>query len=236
MTGWRRTPVLAALAAAALLAVAAATAAASAPGARPAAPRVLATGDSMITFVDRELRLLLGPAGAARVVSDIRNATGVTKPWLLDWRAHARRQALRHRPRIVVATMGANDVHPIRGVRCCGARWSRFYAARIEQLVREWRRAGVRHVYWLTLPIQAHARLEPLFTAVNRAVLRVRGVRVVDVRPIVNPGGHYVSEMEVAPGDVRQIRSEDGVHLWHAGARLVAEAVAARLRADGLVR
>jgi hypothetical protein len=71
---------------------------------------------------------------------------------------------------------------------------------------------------------------------VNAAIERARRIRVVDVRPIVNPGGLYHHELEVAPGDVQQIRYEDGVHLWWPGARLVADAVLARLRADGALR
>jgi len=198
-------------------------------------PRILATGDSMMKLTPGGLIAQLHPSGLAEIRTDIRVATGLTKPWMLVWREHAARQARRYRPDVVLAIMGANDVHPIRGVRCCSARWSRRYATRIEQVARAWRRGGVRRVYWLTLPIQAHARLEPVFSAVNRAVERARGIRVIDTRPVVTPGGRYVHELEVAPGDVRQIRAADGVHLWHAGARLVVDAIVARLRADGVI-
>jgi hypothetical protein len=207
-------------------------------GAAPAhaAPRLLVTGDSMITFVDDLLKTDLRASGEARVRTDRRVATGLAKPWLLNWFKHARRQVRRFHPDVVVATMGANDIHPIRGARCCGRAWIRHYARRIGRLARIWRRGGAREVYWLTLPIQLHARLEPLFTGVDAAVERARGVEVIDVRPIVNPGGVYVHELETAPGVVEQIRFDDGVHLWWPGARLVADAVLARLRGDGALR
>jgi hypothetical protein len=225
--------------AAVLVVAAASSAAGAAPAAAAApareAPRVLATGDSMLMYTDRVLRARLHASARARVISDIRVATGLAKPWLLHWDAHAAWQARRHRPDVVLATMGANDIHPIGRSPCCSARWAAAYAGRIGRLARVWRRGGARRVYWLTLPIQAHARLEPLFTAVNRAVERAPDVRVIDVRPIVNPGGAYHHELEVAPGDVRQIRFEDGVHLWWPGAELVADAVIARLEADGVI-
>ena len=221
----------------ALAAVACAAAlAAPAPPAHAAPLRILATGDSMLMLTDRVLRRTLEPTGRARVISAIHAATGLTKPWLLDWPRHAATQVRRHRPDVVLVTMGANDVHPIDGAPCCGGRrWVARYAAHIERLTKVWRRGGVRRVYWLTLPIQAHARLAPVFTGVNAAIARAR-VAVFDVRPIVNPGGRYVHEVEVAPGVVEQIRSADGVHLWWAGARLVAGGIIERLRADGLLR
>jgi hypothetical protein len=201
-----------------------------------AAPRLLVTGDSMIMFTDRLLQRTLHASGEAVVKRDVRVATGMTKPWMLQWPKHAARQARRHRPDVVIATMGANDVHPIGDVRCCGKRWVRLYAREIEKTARSWRRGGARRVYWLTLPIQLHARLEPVFSGVNAAVERARGIRVFDVRPIVNPGDAYHHTLETAPGIVEQIRYEDGVHLWWPGARLVADALIARLRADGVLR
>ena len=58
---------------------------------------------------------------------------------------------------------------------------------------------------------------------------------MIDAYALLTPDGVFVEEMETSPGVVEQIRSEDGVHLWHAGARLVATTVTARLQADGVV-
>jgi hypothetical protein len=222
--------------AASLGALALAAPAAPAMQPSPAPPRILITGDSMIMYTDALLRRTLHAQDEARVVVARHVATGLAKPWLLEWHKHAALQMRRHRPETVIASMGANDIHPIGRAACCGPAWAARYAARIERLARAWKRGGARRVYWLTLPIQAHARLEPLFSGVNAAVERARGIRVIDVRPIVNPGGLYHHELEVAPGVIQQIRYEDGVHLWWPGARLVAEAVIARLRLDGALR
>jgi hypothetical protein len=198
-------------------------------------PRILVTGDSMLMYTDRVLQTRMRASGQARIVRDLRVATGLAKPWLLDWDRHAAAQMRRHRPDVVLVAMGANDIHPIGRSPCCGPAWVERYAGRIGRLARVWRRGGARHVYWATLPIQAHARLEPLFTGVNRAVERASDVEVVDVRPVVNPGGLYHHTLEVAPGVVRQIRYEDGVHVWWAGAALLADAIVARLVADAVI-
>ena len=218
----------------ALLATLALLLAAAAPAAA-AEPRILATGDSMMMYVDRELRAALAPAGRATVLSDIRVATGLTKPHLFDWQAYGKRQVRRKRPDVVVATMGINERFPIGRARCCGKRWRSRYAKRIARLSRTWRRGGVERVYWLTLPEPVPGFLTPIVTGVNAAVRRARRIGVIDTRPILTPDGVFVLEAETAPGVVEKIRFDDGVHLWWPGARLVAAAIVARLEADGVL-
>jgi hypothetical protein len=209
----------------ALLAVAAPAASAG------EAPRILATGDSMMMLTDRQLRDAL--AGRAHVSSDVRAATGLTKPHLFDWQHYARRQMTRRRPDVVVAAMGANEAFPIGRAKCCGRRWSIRYARRVERLARAWRRHGAAAVYWLTLPEPVASFITPRIRGVNRAVRLARGIRLVDAYALLTPDGVFVREMETSPGVVEQVRSEDGVHLWWPGARIVAAEIVRRLEADG---
>ena len=211
---------------------------AAVPAAAQARPlRVLVTGDSMMLLTDRYLKQTLTAAGA-QVRTEIHVATGVTKPDLLDWAALARRQAERRRPDVVIATMGANDGYPIRGARCCGARWTARYATRIRRLMRSWSREGHTRVYWLTLPAPDDVELGRQFDAVNRAVTRaaapIPSAAIVDLRPVITPTGGFQPRMAI-DGVEQQIRSDDGVHLWWPGARLAADTIVARLRADGVV-
>jgi uncharacterized protein len=201
----------------------------AAPMAEARPLRVLVTGDSMMLLTDRYLKRDL----PASVHVDIRVSTGLSRPELLDWHALAQRQTRRYRPDVVIATMGANDGWPIRGAECCGARWTARYATRARRLLRAWSPA---RVYWLTLPAPDDVELGRQFEAVNRAVIRaaLRTAAVVDLRPVITPSGGF--EPRMAIGDVvQQIRSADGVHLWWPGARLAADAIVARLRADGVV-
>ena len=214
-----------------LVAVVALLAAAPAAAADPL--RVLATGDSMMLLTDRELGRAL--AGRALVMRDVRVATGLTKPYLIDWHGYAGRQADRRRPDVVVMAMGANDGFRLAGARCCKGVWVDRYARQIERVARAWRVRGARAVYWLTLPAPVPGFLTPRFQGVNAAVERAASITVVDTRPLLTPQGRFVSEAETSPGVVEKIRSDDGVHLWWPGARLVARAIVARMEADGLL-
>ena len=208
-------------------------AAAAAAPANAAAPRIVATGDSMMMLIDRQLRAALQPTGRARVFVDVRPATGLTKPHLFDWVHYAPRQMRRRRPDVVVAAMGANEEFPIGRAKCCGPRWRVRYARRVERLSRQWRRGGARAVYWLTLPEPIPSFLTRRIAGVNAALPLARGIRLIDARSIITPDGVFVSEAETSPGVVEKIRADDGVHLWWPGARLVANAIVQRLEADG---
>jgi len=205
----------------------------AAPSAASEAPRVLATGDSMMLLTDRQLKDAL--AERAHVSSDVRVATGLTKPHLFDWQHYARRQMARRRPDVVVAAMGANEAFPIGRAKCCGRRWSVRYAKRIDRLARTWRRHGAKAVYWMRLPEPVLSFITPRIRGVNRAVGLARAVRVIDAYALLTPDGRFVRDMETSPGVVEQVRSEDGVHLWWPGARIVAAEIVRRLEADGFL-
>jgi hypothetical protein len=112
--------------------------------------RVLATGDSMIQIVDSYLKQRLD---GARVRSDAQVSTGISKPWLLDWRAYSRRQARRLRPDVTVMFIGANDGFAMGGIACCGRPWIAEYARRARRMMRTYARDGRARVYWLLLPL-----------------------------------------------------------------------------------
>ena len=82
----------------------------------------------MIQIVDSYIRERAG--GRASLRSDARVSTGISKPSLLDWRAHARDQAAGVRPDVTVMFLGANDGFRMAGADCCGLPWVAEYARR----------------------------------------------------------------------------------------------------------
>ena len=95
--------------------------------------RVLATGDSMIQIIDGDLQRRLGDRGPVSVRSDAHISTGISKPFMFDWIAHARGSARTLHPDVTVMFLGANDGFPMgtrsgRKAPCCGGEWVREYA------------------------------------------------------------------------------------------------------------
>jgi uncharacterized protein len=229
----------------AMLACAAAgpSGAACPPSAVAAVPGVLATGDSMIQYVDIHLRRRL--QGRATVRSDAHIGTGISKPALLDWPGFAKQQMARYAPRVTVIFLGANEGFPMRArsgrrVGCCGKAWSREYARRARSMMDTYARGGAAHVYWLQLPQARAGFFRRAFPAVNRGLRRaVRGrrakVRLVALNKFFAPRGRYRDSMRYR-GRVLRVRQRDGIHLSSAGAAIAARIVARAISRDRTLR
>jgi hypothetical protein len=214
---------------------------------RPASRRlrVLATGDSMIQIIDGDLQRRLARDGPIAVRSDAHISTGISKPFMLDWIAHARATAHGLRPDVTVMFLGANDGFPMgtpSGARapCCDAAWVREYARRARRMMRSYARNGAGTVYWLLLPTPRSQNFAHVFRPVNRALRRAAGsfpgvVHLIDLGRTFTPGGRFRQTM-IWHGRRVSVRQADGVHLSIAGASIATELIVRRMRRDGLVR
>jgi lysophospholipase L1-like esterase len=206
---------------------------------RPAGKlRLLATGDSMIQYVDTALKGRLAKRGV-KVRSDARVSTGLSKPFLLDWPRLAKHQAATVRPDVSVVFIGANDGFPFGDVHCCGDAWVDAYATRARGMMEAYSRQGRGLVYWLTLPAPRPAEWRPVYRAVNRALKRAATgfggrVRIVDVAKILTPGNRFRSTM-TWHGTRQAVRQDDGIHLSPAGASIAEALIQRALRQDGVI-
>jgi hypothetical protein len=201
--------------------------------------RILATGDSMIQVVDNDLAARLP---AHRVIGEAHISTGISKAGFfgIDWVKHAAAQARNIHPDVTLVWIGPNEGFPIRGIDCCGGAWVRAYAQRARSMMRSYRRGGRALVYWLTLPVPRSGALARVLRAVNRAIVIAAhgagsGVRVIDMRKVFTPRGRF-QQTACYRGRCFSARQPDGVHLSVAGARVAADIIARRLRADRAIR
>src|SRR5215207_4877744 len=189
----------------------------------------------MIQVLDSFLRARLP---RHRVISEAHISTGISKAgsFGIDWVHHAAAQAANIHPDATLVFIGPNEGFPIAGVNCCGRAWIKGYAARARAMMRSYRRGGRAFVYWLTLPIPRSAVLARVLRAVNKAILRAAhhggsGVHVIDMRKVFTPHGHF-QRTACYRGRCFAARQPDGVHLSATGARVAADIIARRLRAD----
>jgi lysophospholipase L1-like esterase len=206
--------------------------------------KLLATGDSMIQYVDTSLTKRFEPGGDVDVRSDARISTGISKPFTLNWVSHARRQAAGLRPDVTVVFIGANDGFPFRvhggKANCCGRAWVKAYASRARSMMASYARRGQGEVCWLNLPAPRSGNWRHIYHAVNRALRRAASsfgpeVRLIDIAKIFTPRFRFRSSMRWK-GQRVVVRQPDGVHLSVAGASIAAELVGRRLRADHAFR
>jgi lysophospholipase L1-like esterase len=201
----------------------------------PRAPiKLLATGDSMIQIIDGDLKAGLGARASVR--SDARISTGISKPFMFDWVAHAGKQAASIHPQATVMFIGANDGFTLGGATCCGDAWVQAYAQRVKAMMESYRRGGAGRVYWLTIPTPRDPQRKAIYDQVNKALRRAAAafprdeVSLIDLVAIFTPGGHFRAAI-----NGQTVRQEDGIHLNPAGAAIAARAIERRLHADGLI-
>ena len=201
-----------------------------------AGPRILATGDSLMRGVDRELEKQLRRGQRASLRSDLHIGDGITNaPWVRT----ARRQVRDYRPTVTVAFMGGNDGYDMRGARCCHKMWVAKYTSRVETMIHTYLRGGSAEVYWLTLPAAESGRRREIFPKVNRAIRRaVRAsgshAHVVDAWAALTPDDRYRRTIPLRGKRVK-IRHPDGIHLVSAGAAIVADLIVKALVRDGVI-
>ena len=213
---------------------------------RPASRRlrVLATGDSMIQIIDGDLKQRLARRGPISVRSDAHISTGISKPFMFNWPAHARASARELHPDLTVMFLGANDGFPMgtpSGAKapCCDQAWVREYARRARTMMRSYARRGAGTVYWLLLPAPRSPRFQAVFGPVNQALRTAAqsfpgSVRLIDLGATFTPHGRFRLRMRWH-GKLRTVRQADGVHLSVAGASIATELIVRQMRRDGLV-
>lgn len=201
-------------------------------GATTSPPLVLATGDSTMQGIDTFLADELGDG--AKVVSDVRPSTGISKPFG-PWDTLARTQSRRLRQAATVVSLGILDRFALttpNGVtlECCGPGWIAEYTRRVRAMMRSYRRKGSGRVLWLTLAIPKGPRM--VADAVNRSIVDAAtgldGVGVLRMDLFFTPSGFR----ETMPyrGRIVDVRAEDGIHLNITGQVIAARIVAGALR------
>jgi hypothetical protein len=202
-------------------------------------PLLLATGDSEMQILDDDIASDLSGRGGVRVLSDARQATAISTPFLLNWPAHAVQQVDRLHPDIVAMFLGGNEGFSLSGVQCCGTAYARRYADRVAGMMKTYLQGGAAEVYWFLIPTPSKPNFVRVARVVDAGIERAarrfaHGVQVVDLRRIFSPGGHYLQTLDYHGHEIT-VHESDGFHLSAQSDTIVAQLFAARLRHDGFL-
>ncbi len=174
------------------------------------------------------------------IIDRSRLASGLTRPDVLDW-AKAVPETFAGIAKIdfVVMLVGSNDRQAIRLERETvdpeDERWRGLYAERVDQVMQAMKARGVP-VYWVGVPPLRGQRLSThmqLLNAIYKERAERNGVTFVDVwNGFVDEHGNYTQFGPDFAGQIRRLRTADGVHFTIAGARKLALFLEQELRRD----
>jgi len=203
--------------------------------------RVHVAGDSIVHDAGNAFLEVAAADPLLRPTLHYENATGLTRPDFYDWPAALVDDMATHRPDVVFVLFGGNDAQGLETPtgevfqRVAEPGWQQEYGRRVGAVM-DLLRAEDRIIVWIGLPPMREAGFDgraATMSEIYRAQAEERPwVRFLDTVPVLGDAeGNYVEAKPGPSGATEDLRQDDGVHLSAAGARWVAEAMAAQVRA-----
>jgi hypothetical protein len=188
-------------------------------------------GDSSAYQIESTLTARLRELGVPKVVAAGKSISGLARPDFYNWPVHLKSALASLHPQAVVFMVGMNDG---QGMTARGktlsfgtAAWKKEYTKRVKAMMDAMRSAGVKHVYWIGMPIMRSAAFGKKMAVLN-AIFRSQagahsGVTYVDAwKRFATAKGAYVAKW----------RSADGMHFNMAGVNRLVGAVVPLVKRD----
>ncbi len=194
---------------------------------------ILDIGDSIGEDLGLGLGDVFGSDPYVTIVQKAVESTGLARPDYYNWPANLEAYLHQYHPQAVVVMLGANDDQALNQngnfVPLGSAAWLADYKARVQLMIAECLAAKAR-VVWVGLPPMAGTNVSSAFAKQVNSIYSstassYQGVTYVPSWNLLSgPGGAFTLYLNIN-GNVVQIRSADGVHLYPAGYDLLAHAL-----------
>ncbi|AWN38618.1 SGNH/GDSL hydrolase family protein [Methylobacterium radiodurans] len=217
---------------------------ATAPPPKPAVAKtepnvqIAVFGDSLADHLSRGLDDVFEDNADVAVIDRARGDSGLVRRDVVDW-PKAAEDYLKSNPKVAYAVvmLGANDRQAIRegeeSFEPLSERWREIYRARAAALVTVFRGRKLPLI-WVSAPPMRSESLTRDLAAINdivREVVQREGGIWVDVWPgFVDDRNRYTVSGPDLEGQTAKLRTSDGVHFTHAGARKLAHFVDVELK------
>jgi hypothetical protein len=193
--------------------------------------KVWVGGDSSAYQIQFTLAARLKELGVSKVVPAGKSISGLARPDFYNWPVHLKSALASLHPQAVVFMVGMNDGQSMtaRGKTLSfgTAAWKKEYTKRVKAMMDAMHSAGVKHVYWIGMPIMKSAvfgKKMAVLNAVFRAQASAHGdVTYVDAwKRFATAKGAYVAKW----------RSADGMHFNVVGVNRLVGAVVPLVKRD----
>lgn len=190
----------------------------------PDARKVLVIGDFVAGGLASGLEQVLADEPKLRVIDEARANSGLVREDHFDWNASLPEILNGTQPDLVVIALGANDRQQLRdgGARAAirSDQWVATYTARISGLVDTLELYG-RPFFWVGAPPMRATSASSDMAYLNglyKPRVQAGGGHFVDIwNGFANEDGRYVSSGPDVEGQVRQLRTGDGINFTRAG-------------------
>ncbi len=191
--------------------------------------RIAVFGDSIADHLSRGLTDVFEDNAEVAVIDRAKGDSGLVRRDVVDWPKAAEDYIKANPVNYAVVLLGANDRQPIRegdqSYDPLSERWRELYRARAEALVKVFQERKVPLIWVGTPPMRSESLSRDL-SVVNdilRDAVQRGGGSFVDVwQGFVDDRNRFTATGPDLEGQNAKLRTADGVHFTHAGARKLA--------------
>ena len=186
--------------------------------------RILVIGDALAGGLGAGLSRMAEPETRFEIVNRFQETSGIARREVYDWAASLPKIMEGKEFNAVVVLIGANDRQAIREgdfrLVFNTPEWTAAYEARIDELLDVLNGARVK-VFWVAIPPMGDAKYEAdmkIVAALQKQEVLSKGQVYVDLRSaFLTPDGEYTDKGPDDTGEVRKLRSRDGVTFFKQG-------------------
>jgi uncharacterized protein len=186
--------------------------------------RILVIGDALAGGLGAGLSRMAELESRFEIVNRFQEISGIARPEVYDWTASLPKIMEGKEFHAVVVLMGANDRQAIREgdfrLVFNTPEWTAAYEAKIDELLDVLNGAGVK-VFWVSIPPMGDAKYDAdmqILAAQQKQEVQSKGQVYVDLRgAFLGPDGNYTDKGPDDTGEVRKLRSRDGVTFFKQG-------------------
>src|SRR3990170_3917045 len=186
--------------------------------------RILVIGDALAGGLGAGLSRMAEPETRFEIVNRFQETSGIARREVYDWAASLPKIMEGKEFNAVVVLIGANDRQAIREgdfrLVFNTPEWIAAYEARIDELLDVLNGARVK-VFWVAIPPMGDAKYEAdmkIVAALQKQEVLSKGQVYVDLRSaFLTPDGEYTDKGPDDTGEVRKLRSRDGVTFFKQG-------------------
>lgn len=217
------------------------TASETAPAGQQAEEKqILVIGDMLGGGLGAGMTRLTEATGAGEITSRFVEESGIARPEVYDWGATLPKIFESSSYDAVVVLLGSNDRQMIKDGNFRHAfgspEWPAAYGRQVDRILDILGRSGAA-VYWVSLPPMADPEFESAMqqvAAIQKERVAAKGFAFVDIRAaFLNGGGAYTDTGPDDTGEVRKLRSSDGITFFKQGNNRLAQLVLAAIK-DGV--
>lgn len=214
---------------------------------KPPLTRYLFAGDSIMYALGVELQNGIKKSlyKIDTVKVDYKVSSGLNRIDFYDWYKRTPQIISKYNPEAMVVIFGGNDDQDILDINGVyrgelTPEWEKAYEERVKRYAKLIEKSSVKKVYWVGHPMSNLPRYNKFFPIFNKIYQKVANsnskIEFIDCWNVFADNGKFKAVVANKSGKKKQVRTRDGIHFTHHGAKIIADIVIEKMMKDEVLQ